>query len=127
MELIIDRSKWLRGEGFYESYLLRPRDGKMCCLGFYSLACGLKEEQIRNVKSPRSLVSGDPSGANLLNDTCGSWLIYEDNVRTVYHSLDTAELMDHNDTRGESDSEREKWITKIFAKHGVTVRFVDST
>lgn len=33
-KLIIDRSRWLRGEGCDASYLLRPADNKMCCLGF---------------------------------------------------------------------------------------------
>lgn len=36
MKLTIDRSKWLRGDP--NSMLLRPTDGRMCCLGFLGLA-----------------------------------------------------------------------------------------
>jgi hypothetical protein len=50
MKLTIDRKKWLRGTG--DSFLLSPRDGKMCCLGFYALACGLTENDIRDQLTP---------------------------------------------------------------------------
>ena len=46
MKLVIDRATWLRGEGHEQSYLLRECDGKMCCLGFFALACGLHPERI---------------------------------------------------------------------------------
>lgn len=54
-KLVIDRTKWLRGEGADESRLRRERDGKMCCLGFYSIACGFSEEQITGVHYPVGL------------------------------------------------------------------------
>lgn len=49
--LTIDRSIWLRGEGAMSSYLL-SRDGKMCCLGFDALACGLTKGMIYDRRSP---------------------------------------------------------------------------
>lgn len=51
----IDRSRWLRGEGSDDSFLLRPRDGRMCCLGFCALAMGLNEDDIRNVYEPEDV------------------------------------------------------------------------
>lgn len=42
MKLIIDRKTWLRGEGSLHSYLRRPADDKMCCLGF----CAVEVEKI---------------------------------------------------------------------------------
>lgn len=44
MELVIDRSKWVRGPNGH-SCLLND-DGKMCCLGFLALADGMLPEEI---------------------------------------------------------------------------------
>ena len=55
-KLIIDRSKWLRGEGPSRSYLLRAEDGKMCCLGFECLLRGQKEDDILLVKMPSAIL-----------------------------------------------------------------------
>lgn len=59
-KLIIDRSKWrtghtaenATGQGF--TALLNDQ-GFMCCLGFYSLACGYTEEEIRGVGEPQDI------------------------------------------------------------------------
>lgn len=48
----VKRSKWLRGEGHGNSYLLRPNDGKMCCLGFLGIACGAEKEDIFDNENP---------------------------------------------------------------------------
>ena len=48
----IDRATWLHGEGADNSYLLRPTDGKMCCLGHYLKAVGIEEEAITSVDTP---------------------------------------------------------------------------
>jgi len=42
----ISRKKWLKGEGHIKSYLLRPSDGKMCCVGQVAEQCGLKESRL---------------------------------------------------------------------------------
>lgn len=49
--VVVDRSKWLRGEGSYKSRLLRPADGRMCCMGSAALAKGLSKDEIRDVQS----------------------------------------------------------------------------
>jgi hypothetical protein len=120
MELVIDRSKWIRGKGGAASCLLCPSDGKMCCLGFYSLACGLTEKQIKGAATPVSL---GMEGDNPLNNTEGSWLLRE-GVNS--HTLEAKELMALNDDSSISDQVREDEITRIFATRGVTVKFVDS-
>jgi hypothetical protein len=51
----VKRKTWLRGEGSTKSALLREKDQKMCCLGFYSLATGYKPEEIAGVADPESL------------------------------------------------------------------------
>lgn len=59
MKLTIDRRKWWRGQGSINSTLLsttEPNEGKMCCLGFLSLACGYDEKDIRNLRTIECLV-----------------------------------------------------------------------
>jgi hypothetical protein len=50
--LTIKKSQWYRGQGGHSSYLRRAVDGKMCCLGFDAIACGLSEEMITQVGYP---------------------------------------------------------------------------
>ena len=123
MKLIIDRSKWLRGEGHEGSMLLRPSDSKMCCLGFFGIACGLKEGQIYEVEDPSSLACH--SEDTVWHD--GEWLYGPTSTRL---SADCDYLIDVNDNPELKDSaslteqEREDKIATIFAKHGVEVEFV---
>lgn len=53
-KLIITRSKWFRGKGSERSALL-TRNGKMCCLGFLGLACGLQKKDMRNSGAPSEI------------------------------------------------------------------------
>lgn len=53
-ELTITRHNWLRGEGHHVSRLLRAEDKKMCCLGHFSLACGMLESSIFERLTPYS-------------------------------------------------------------------------
>lgn len=59
MKFTIHRSKWLRGEGGAKSRLLRPEDGKMCCVGQICLQLGVPEEKIRDQGSVYSAGVGD--------------------------------------------------------------------
>lgn len=129
-ELVIDRSKWLRGEGSNASRLLRESDGKMCCLGMYGLACGLTPEDLLESHTPitagLSILWSDMSKAS------GSdWLFQEHTT-----SWDCRTLMQNNDVRADIradimacsisvvEEEREKMIAQTFLEHGVTVTFV---
>lgn len=103
MNLVIDRKRWLRGEGSQNSKLLRPIDGKMCCLGFYGLACGLSAEHLRNVGLPADTAS------------CRLWPPW---LRDSDFECDDLTYLNDNDPD-------EAKIAAIFARHGVTVRFVD--
>lgn len=55
VDVVVDRKTWLRGEGSYSSFLLRPNDGKMCCLGFACKALGLRDHEIELVGEPCEL------------------------------------------------------------------------
>lgn len=108
MKLVIDRSRWLRNVTQTDelSYLIRPSDNKMCCLGFYGCALGLNPNMMRGYVSPASqplLVWPD-------------WLVEPFNE----NSEDATQLMKINDTLAD-----EQQIIEIFARHGVEVTFTD--
>lgn len=105
MELKIVRNRWLRGEGSEESYLLRRRDKKQCCVGFYALALGLKEEDIVGHKVLRDIVSV-PAAQNP---------IWPGEMARLYHD---------NDDENITDTAREAKIKDIFARHNVEVEFI---
>lgn len=118
MNFKIDRKLWLRGEGATKSALIREADGKMCCLGFFGIACGLSVNDLMGQKQP-SDVKGYPS-----------WLMstYTNEFDKLNHtgcSMDCHNLMSNNDTDGIDDNERERRIISSFANNDVQVEFVD--
>lgn len=122
MILTIDRKLWLRGEGAEKSALLRKDDGKMCCLGFYGLACGIPTEDLADKKQPNEL-KGVP------NTPYPEWLTHNyvgDLDKKQYSGVSTAccSLMRVNDARSITDEAREAEITVLFAQHDVQVEFV---
>lgn len=112
----IDRSKWYRGRGSMGSYLLNGY-GQMCCLGFYALACGLPEEEIRIVEEPSSVIEDQSDWE--------SFLINEYEFGGVINSMDCNRLMEVNDDEHMDDKERESIITEVFKAHDIDVTFKD--
>lgn len=128
IELIIERSRWARvvsnkiGDDLTYNApcglsLLLNANGGMCCLGFYSRACGLTHTKIYRKCSPSF---GEKLPAQM------SWLI-----RWFALSGDANELMRINDLSssavlGEfsSSEKQEEGIQKVFAKHGIKISFV---
>ena len=110
MKFTIQRSKWLLGEGPRESYLIRASDQKMCCLGFFGLACGLEPERLTNVKTPVDTYWSKPKMPEADALFKGSLL---------------TQLMCTNDRNDFSESEREEGIAAKFSQMGVQVEFVD--
>lgn len=111
-EFTIDRSKWLRGEGSADSFLVRASDGKMCCLGFYGKACGILKKEMRGMQEP------DEVGQKF--EDAAPWLF--DGVSGP--SGVCATLMRENDTVGGVGRDRERKVKELFAEHGVKVKFV---
>jgi hypothetical protein len=110
-KLVIDRKRWLRGEGDRTSFLLRPSDGKMCCLGFFGLACGI----------PASLLDGVPAPQSVLRSEWPAWLVTRSDIPGCANPSSTCvKLMTLND-----DDPDETHIARIFREHGVEVIFVD--
>ena len=120
MKLVIDRKTWIRGEDSGASCLLRSSDGKKCCLGFYALACGLHENQIREKPAPANLSN---TGIKQWNDTMYR-SIPTDAYQTLKHSSIAQHLMLINDeVCFSSEEEREQKIKELFARIGVEVEF----
>jgi len=124
-KLTIQRSKWLRGEGPGQSYLIRRTDQKMCCLGFFGLACGLNPERMTDVGSP----IGIPL---MLKETYSKvWSSKVPEAKFLFsaggggHSESANDLMNVNDNNNLTESDREREITAIFAKNGIEVVFTD--
>jgi hypothetical protein len=145
MKLVIDRSMWLHGEGIVggESSLLRTRDGKRCCLGFYCAALGVPDEDLADRPMPSAIVNGrrrEPgtsrlyeTGAHLMRpqhiERLG-WLVAKADARVIVDdvqnlaNLNDANVDDRN-SRVLDEAQRERDIAAVFAKHDVEVEFVD--
>lgn len=125
-KFVIDRSKWLNGElykraekanGSAPGGVLLDAYGRMCCLGFYSKACGakrLQDEAMPNYLSKRSKLRLDSRIADP-----DSW--WGDGPTPLADKLQTA-----NDTERGRPETREAKIKKLFKTIGVTVTFKGS-
>lgn len=112
MKLVIDRKKWGRGELFG---MLLNDAGKMCCLGFLGLACGLPENVIRDVAMPAN-VFGKSAKRN--NDKWAKMINRGDDSTRLAKSLAVI-----NDNTNTSDKQKERKITQKFKTIGVDVKF----
>ena len=111
-ELAIDRSKWKRGSpNSHDTYLLDD-DGKMCCLGFYALACGADEESIRNKTEPEFLEFEIPG------------LSYDaEETGLRYNTEFTQRAIPINDTQSMSEGQRESALILLFKEYGTDLTF----
>jgi hypothetical protein len=146
MKFVIDRSKWLRGEGTGDSFLLRPSDGKMCCVGQMCKQLGVSDDILRSRKSVGHLLNSMrkltsaivhlklviPELHGLLNIFVKVIPINGDDGEVVQEEfLQTAYVI--NDARslagvdGEDLAQaREARLTEIFNEAGHELEFVDS-
>lgn len=108
----VERSSWLRGKGMWKSKLLNA-NGEKCCLGFYALECGLKEENILN--------AGIPKDVAIEGAKWDTFLLTDDGLTSQM----SKELMRLNDNDFITDEVREWELKKVFENCGVAVSFVD--
>jgi len=117
---IINRQKWLRGEGSEDSYLLAPDTGDMCCIGFFEKAiCGLKDKDIKGIKEPTHLISINEKLLQCQPKWFGKEFLLDGDC-----SADLDALLDLNDCEHLDDDVRETAIAAIFKKHNIEVKFV---
>ena len=119
---VIERARWLRGEGRTASWLLRASDGRMCCLGFYGAACGLSRVELLGVRD-----FCGPSAAPVRQRPHMAWLL----DASVYPGSTVAQermaqerLVNANDDPSLPEATREAQITALFAEQGIAVTFV---
>lgn len=117
MKFQIKRSQWLRGEGSENSYLLRSKDGKKCCVGFFANACGLNDDVIKNRADLVSInhnINFDENLNKLIID--GILRLNNDISCNIYKT---------NDDKYLCDGEREPLLATYFKEIDVDVEFVD--
>ena len=112
LNLVIDKKFWIRGDGYEYSKLLRTSDGKMCCLGFLALECGLDEGRIENMETPTDV------GKN--GSEFWDWLMEDNGL----DSVECTRVVRINDNSHVSDSERMRELYDIFSEHEIDVTFV---
>lgn len=153
MKLVIDRTRWQRGNPAGSSSLLNHKTGKMCCLGFYALAEGLTKYQIKDMSSPRAAVLiGTEYTAKDLTITPEKVPMHKLLAVTNYYADKEVAMMDNtkhcdsmmmvNDVplgrmtkimkdnepvqiKLGSESEREAILTEMFADIDVEVTFIN--
>jgi hypothetical protein len=104
----------LRGEGYEDSYLLRSKDGKQCCIGFLCEAFGVPKPDLKDIRGSQKLVKY----RNL-----PEWLTV-DSATDVSIGSDLFIAYALNDNKRLSEADREQRIAEIFAKHDIQVEFV---
>jgi hypothetical protein len=127
MNFTIKRSKWLRGEDCWMrgeedenvSVLLRPSDGKQCCMGQVASQCGVPDEELKLVPTYDELLCDHDFNGQLLSP-----FVKEDEGFT--NEVDwLSQCYSTNDDPGMTDEDRERILTDRFAAHGHTLTFVD--
>lgn len=108
MKFQIDRRYWLRGEGGFNSRLLRLKDMKMCCVGFFCITNGLGQEEIAE-----KTIYGSTKLSNYINDPF------------MNHPRYSNSIYDINDEMRLSDHERERLLEAAFKERGHEVEFIN--
>jgi hypothetical protein len=116
MVVTIDRSKWLHGEGWEVSRLLRKSDKKMCCVGFFALACGAKEKDILE----KSIITNLDEGSSVSYTKMPA---FPDSLKSS-NNIEFQSLYNVNDDKTYDNKMREIRIKNIFASFGVKVIFI---
>lgn len=107
MKVVVDRARWLRGEGGDDSKLLRRMDGKMCCMGFACIAAGAEPEDIKGLTTVGQV---DPFALDWSGANCRGM-----------NGLD--DLYSLNDSYGLSDDDREQRIVAAGNRVGLQFEF----
>ncbi len=120
----ISRKFW--GTGDEGGSLLDASNGKMCCLGFYSLACGAPK---RGILDASYLTSIEDTIPTTQRETT-KWLNKRVNMKIGGQTTESFEgILAHvNDCETgmyKSRSRKEARIKSVFKQNGITVNFVD--
>lgn len=132
MKFTIDRERWCRGRADGGAKLLRKDDGTRCCLGFFLSACGIPDDQLRDVGEPNEVANNAhkpdtwPSEAAFLLEYLRDEDATEDDDQSCWAGRQPEQtLIDENDDIDLENDEREENIARIFARHGHEVTFIN--
>lgn len=131
MRVVIDRKRWLRGEGTSNSFLLRASDGKMCCLGHVCKAYGKTDDELLQVCEPESThrCTGGRAGRGVAlakQPGTGTPLLFiDEHSGRGYSPQPVREAMMANDKVDMPEAERERLITAYLADVGIEIAFED--
>ncbi len=116
--LTIYRDEWIRDDA--RSFLLREIDGKMCCLGFDALACGVTRDAIAGVREPLQLSPRDVH-SEYWKTRC------DPDLSSLRHDGLIRRIMRINDNRYIDDATREASLIPLLKQLGWDdVVFLDS-
>lgn len=132
--LIIDRNRWARGVSEYAA-LLRPDNGKMCCLGFECLRRGFTEKEILDRGMPSDLENTSKTGPLTIDISEYECAYSRDSDFTTKAAIINDLVIDtpvgnnfinipHSFTLS-SESEREELLRKEFLTIGVELQFIN--
>jgi len=115
--LTIQMSKWMRGN--QQSVLLSETTGKMCCLGFDALACGLLSEEILEMDTPCQVSWNEEVRAKYPDYICGRIDVDEDDLLDGYSNKEfIQQAMEINDKSDITDEKRIELLTPILKELG---------
>lgn len=119
--LTIERSKWIRGDAF-DTALLND-NGKMCCLGFDAIACGLPAALIDGRGNPDGI---DDRALENFPDYLKSRRFIADDFGITRQSAIVDRAIKHNDDNDIDDEAREHLVRNdLIALGWDDVVFVD--
>ena len=137
MKLTIDRSKWRFGGVFWSADHIKKigitrllnDQGNMCCLGFLSLACGYKEEDISGYIDPEAIVRHQEAGNKFPQWAIKTKELWRENGwQSDYRAFNSeliSKMIRTNDMPKSHlpHEEREVKLTDLFSEAGVEVTF----
>lgn len=143
-KLVIDRTKWFRGDSRLSKLIVPEADNKMCCLGFYAKECGYTDDEILGFAEPGQLIRAKNSLENwqyepIENYACKfdkrlldvRWWDKEnaDGTPARQYFLASSDLchslMHYNDSIHMPDKQREEKLTELFKQIDVEVEFIN--
>lgn len=114
----ISKKKWLRGGMTYAdgSFLCRPTDKKMCCIGIMFNKCKIPVRELNGLIQPYQISDSMPKILSFLTSQKESKTINSD---------EATEMMLLNDDADTSDEFKIESLNAILSNHGIELVLVD--
>jgi len=119
LKVIVDRLKWIRGEGVKASFLLRPGDYKMCCMGFACEAAGISRENLLNKKVVTDVIDARCEISHPLHGFCSHLMVdaFDNTVAGIIYMI--------NDNEALTDSKRESRLIELGRMVDIDFEFIN--